>query len=392
MRMAVSHTRLDSFENCPLGFKARFIDKVQETKHYATILGGFFAAWSKQYIDHLVATRQPSDHAAGRAMLEEAWKNRGSHKEFKMLYEQVRFEARELVDGFLGSHTFAPEQVMGTELDVALTENWEQTDWYDQERAFFRAKLDLATLPPSDNGKVISITDYKTGFAAWSEEETKRSNQLRRYAVAMSAVIPDADRFDVTLDFVRSGIVRGPYPLEPEAVDEEKAAIVAISDRLEKAIKTDKWEATPGAGCNFCPIFDKCPKRTEALPFRVPQTTEEAIQATQRLIMLERESKDLKAKLKTYTAQYGTVQTNGMEFGPSRAERTEYDTGTLVDWAKAHGLDPFRLLKQDNVAIDKALKKLDSDSKEKAGAALAAIAEVRGHVEYRLKKWSGEEE
>ena len=108
MRMAVSHTRLDSFENCPLGFKAVYIDKVQQSKNYRTLLGGFFAEWSKSYIDHLVESRQASDLARGTALLEEQWKARGEHKEFKMLSEAVRFEARELVDSFLGSHTFEP--------------------------------------------------------------------------------------------------------------------------------------------------------------------------------------------------------------------------------------------------------------------------------------------
>jgi RecB family exonuclease len=390
MRMAVSHTRLDSFENCPLGFKAKYIDKVPEPKHYLALLGGFFAAWSKRYIDHLVEARQPSDHAAGRALLDEAWKTRGDDKEFKMLSESVRFEARELVDGFLESHTFEPARILGTELDVALTEQWEPTDWFGKD-AFFRAKLDLATLPASDDGKVVGITDYKTGFAAWSEEETKNSSQLRRYAVAMSGFMPDTDRFEVTLDFVRSGIVRGPYAFEPEVAVEEKASIMAISDRIESALKSGKWEPTPGAGCTFCPIFQKCPKREEALPFRVPQTGEEAVQATQRLIMLETESKNLKTQLKTWTAEHGTVQTNGMQFGASRTERVGYDTEALVEWAKAHGMEPYRLVKNDNEAIEKAMKKLESDAREKAQAALAAIAQVRAYTEFRLKKWAGEE-
>jgi len=390
MRMAVSHTRLDSFENCPLGFKAKYIDKVPESRHYLALLGGFFAAWSKRYIDHLVETRQPSDHAAGRALLEEQWKTRDTHKEFKMLSESVRFEARELVDGFLASHTFEPARVLGTELNVALREDWEVTDWFAKD-AFFRAKLDLATLPPSDDGKIVGITDYKTSFAAWSEEETKNSAQLRRYAVAMSSFMPDTDRFDVTLDFVRSGIVRGPYPFEPEVAVEEKASIVAISDRIESALKTGKWEPTPGAGCQYCPIFEKCPKRTEALPFRGVQSDDEAVAATQRLIMLETEATTIKKILKPWSAEHGTVVTNGMQYGASKTERVSYDTDALVEWAKAHGLEPYRLVKNDNEAIEKAMKKLESDTREKAQAALAAIAQVRAYTEFRLKKWSGEE-
>jgi PD-(D/E)XK nuclease superfamily protein len=390
MRMAVSHTRLDSFENCPLGFKAKYIDKVPEPKHYLALLGGFFANWSKSYIDHLVETRQASDMARGVSLLEEQWKARGEHKEFKMLSEAVRFEARELVDGFLGSHTFEPARVLGTELDVALDERWEMTDWFSKE-AFFRAKLDLATLPASDNGKVVGITDYKTGFAAWSEEETKNSSQLRRYTVAMRSFMPDADRFDVTLDFVRSGVVRGPYPFEPEVAEEEKASIVSISDRIESALKTGKWEPTPGAGCQFCPIFDKCPKRDEALTFRVPQTDEEAVRATQRLIMLETESKGLKEKLKVYAAEHGTVITNGMQYGASKTERVTYDLDELTKWAVAFGLSPLRLLKSDNELIEKTLKKLETDTKEKATAALAAIAQVKAHTEFRLKKFAGED-
>jgi len=390
MRMAVSHTRLDSFENCPLGFKAKYIDKVPEPKHYLALLGGLFAEWSKSYIDHLVESRQQSDLARGVSLLEEQWKNRGAHKEFKMLSEAVRFEARELVDSFLGSHTFEPARVLGTELDVALRADWSVTDWFSKD-AFFRAKLDLATLPASDNGKVVGITDYKTGFAAWSEEETKNSPQLRRYAVAMSSFMPDTDRFEVTLDFIRSGVVRGPYDFEPEVAEEEKASIVSISDRLEAAVKSGKWEPTPGAGCAYCPIFQKCPKREEALTFRVPQDEIEAVQATQRLIMLETESKDLKNKLKVWSAEHGTVITNGMQYGATRAERVSYDTDELIEVAKAHGLEPSRLLKGDNEAIEKVLKKLEAEPREKAKAALAAIAQVKAHTEFRLKKYTGEE-
>ena len=390
MRMAVSHTRLDAFENCPLGFKAKYIDKVPETRHYLTLLGGFFASWSKRYIDHLVESRQASDLARGVALLEEAWKSRGEHKEFRLLSESVRFEARELVDGFLGSHTFEPARVLGTELDVALREDWTVTEWFAKD-TFFRAKLDLATLPASDNGKIVGITDYKTGFAIWSEEETKNSPQLRRYAVAMSSFMPDTDRFDVTLDFVRNGVVRGPYQFEPEVAVEEKASIVAISDRIEAALKSGKWEPTPGAGCHYCPIFEKCPKRTEALPFRGVQSDEEAVAATQRLIMVETEAGAIKKVLKPWTAEHGVVVTNGMQFGASKTERVSYDTVALMKWAVEHGLDPFPVLKQDNEAIEKAVKKLDTEAREKAQAALAALAQVKAHTEFRLKKWAGEE-
>jgi len=399
MRTAVSHTRLDTFENCPLTFKATYRDKVKTAKTAPMLVGGFFAEWSKAYIDHLVKTRQTADYHAGNTILEESWAARGQHKEFKFMPEPLRFEVREIVDDFLGSHVFDPATVMGTELDVALTENWKPTGWFDKD-VFFRAKLDLATLPPSDNGKTVGITDYKTGRAALSEEDTKRSSQLRRYVVAMSAMIPDAARFLVDLDFVRLGIVRGPYELEPEVAEEEKQSILSISDRIEKAIATDKWEATPGAGCSWCPIFDKkdakgkylCSEREAAEPFRALQTEDDAILAMKRLIIVEKERKDLQKLLQPWSAKAGPVVVGGMQYGPQTKENKSYDPKWLQEFAGYYHLDMWTLLKGDNEAIKKKVGKLDTDMREKAWKSLDEHVSIKAHSEWRLKKFKEERE
>lgn len=386
-RLPVSHTRLEQFENCPYQFKRVTIDKVPQAKGLPLLVGGFFHEWAQVYVEHLLKTKQVSDYAAAEELFEHLWSGRSGHKEFHALPESAHEELFDLVTKFRETHVIEPDAVAGNEVELALTEKWERTTWMADD-VFFRMKLDRLEVRNDDEGKTATIIDYKTGFDIKSEDGTVRDPQLRRYILGVSTILP-ADRYEVRLDYVRVGLQRKAI-MAPGAAEEAKRGILAISDRIEAARKNGKWEATPGPACAFCPVFGECPSRKVAVQFRAPQSGEEAGALVQRLILLERETKDLKESLKDWIGVSGPVTANGMVYGPTPVISKEYDVESLFRWAAANGIDPMSVVKAiDKTGLQAAIRK----TKDRAGAeaSLAAVESTeKVYTTYRLKK-SGDE-
>lgn len=394
-RHALSHSAITLFEGCPLRFKAERLDKIPVRKGPPLMIGGFFHEWAQRYVTHLRDTGQQTDMAAAPRLFEDAWAKRRTEralKEYADVPESLHGAIAPLVTKFTETHAFEPARILGVEDEVCLDEKWNRVDWFDKERAFFRAKMDLRYLRPAKDGATrLTICDFKTGYAAVSQSEVAEDPQLRRYAMVEGILSPDEPEVDVELDYVRLGITRR-ATITSEAAFGERKRVLAVSDRVEERIRKQDWPATPGAACGDCPLWhDACPARKEAAPFRAIQNEEEAAQAVGMMSMKEQELKILRGQVKAYTDTHGPVASGGMVYGPSSEVRHEYeDVAAFIEWARDHQLPLDMLMKPiSKEDLSDALGKLlvGDDALEE----LAAIRTVKTNSVHRLRKLRADE-
>jgi len=391
MRMPISHTAISLFENCKLAFKRTRIDKMPQIKSQPMLVGSFFHDWADKYVAHLVKTKQQSDFSEAASIFEKMWAHRFTHKEHRLLPESTYGEIEGLINGFCETHLINHEQVAGTETRFAFNEKWEICNWMAED-VFFRMVVDRFEITPENVGHVF---DYKTGYNVETQEEVANNPQMRRYVMGLSQVFESLEEYKVTLDYTRQNIVRT-VTMPAGVAEAEKKRVMAISDQIEAALAKDEWEATPSEECAFCPVFNikgegGCPARELAEPFRAPQDYEASIEVMKRLIIVERERKDLTAMLKAWGDFHGAVVTGGLQYGPSRKERLDFDTEAAIEWGKEYGVDLTDFMKVSNSHFKKAIKALEKAAKggdDRATSALAAIPvpDDNSGTEYRLKK------
>ena len=390
--MALSHSRIKVFDNCPLLYRGTYIDKIPQAKGYPLLAGGFFAKWTEMYLGHLLKTHQHSDTEKGLELFENLWKERSADREFKMVPEPAYYDIQPMVSGFLQNRAYDPETLLEPETQIALDRNWQPVEWFSKQ-AFFRAKIDLPMVVDSDP-KTIEIVDFKTNYNAASMEETQNDPQLRRYVLAMHSTMPDTKKYLVTLDFVRSNIKRT-VELDPAVAEVEKDRIVGTSDRVQHCLNSGKWEPTPGDGCAFCPMYDKkCPaKDMIRSELRAPENDVDSENLVKMLIMITRKKKELEEMLKLYTDLHGPVVANNMQYGPCPEHSYSWEIKQLIEWARNFGVAPASVTRSvDNTTMTRLLKKIPEETRKEAEQTLRAFQVDKGRTPNKLKKFVEKQE
>src|SRR5574341_193701 len=388
MRTPLSHSRIELFETCRLKFKALTFDKVKGLEPMYFQTGRFFHVFAAEYIRHLVKSKQESDHAYASALFDRVWRSRHEVKDYSRIPESLHDEMRELCEGFWTNRTFNPDTIIEPELEVALTEGWTETMWLAKD-VFFRAKIDLPERLTTTRAK---ITDFKSGWGAWSKDDAEHSAQLPRYAMALHAIDPTVEEYEVAVDFVRPNIIRS-VVIPAEAAIQERKRILAVSDQVEEAVRKNAWPASPGAGCADCPLLnDGCPARQLAAPLAGVNTVEEAVQAFQRLVMIDEERKRITGQLKSWTDGNGPVVSGGQEYGPKPQHSYSYPVDRLLAWAQQWKLPLDAILK--NVGKDELERAVRKHAKSEGEIVLASLPEptVSSKVDYRTRRVSAGEE
>jgi hypothetical protein len=389
--MALSHTRIRAFDECPLLYRGTYIDKIEKVKAYPLLAGGFFARWTEIYLGHLLSTQKHSDMEEGLQLFEKLWKERAADKEFKVVPEPAYYDIQPIVSSFLENRSYDPNTMLEPETQIALDINWQPVTWFSKQ-AFFRAKIDLPLVVASAP-KTVEIIDFKTNYNAASMEDTENDPQLRRYVVAMHSTMPDTEKYRVTLDFVRSNIKRT-VELDPAVAEVEKDRIMGTSDRVQKCLESGTWEATPGSACAFCPMFEKkCPaKNLIQSELRAPDDLNQAENQMKILIMMSKKIKDLQGGLKLYTDLHGPVHANGMQYGPFPEHSYSWEIKQLIAWARKYEVSPEKVTRSvDNTTMNRILKKIPDELREEAKGELRAFQTDKGKTPNKLKKWTDPE-
>ena len=227
--MALSHSRINDFDQCPLKFKLKYITKAPNFKFQGgsphLIKGQKIHSYLEDYVNH---RKDGNDEIAENSL--DAVEN---GKEF----------ADKIIDVYGRESVFA-------ELQLAVTKDWEPTGWFDAD-VYMRAIVDFSAY-----GHVMSeAIDWKSGkFTQYTPESGY--GQLELTAGFMFALQP-------TLEFVQTqyAYVEHRKAIKKVYKAEDKIRILQYFDNKSVEINAeDKFLPKKNRFCNWCEATkSQCP-------------------------------------------------------------------------------------------------------------------------------------
>ncbi len=250
--MIYSYSRINTFKNCPLQFKLRYIDKEEPLwKHTAeSILGS---------VIHEVLEKMYYDFKHGKTdslkemlqYFEKRWKECWAENNVKIIKNYNKAEYKRLAERHLINYVqkFSPSSLTEeekNELKILDVEKKVFIEMNGYNIIGFIDRLDYK------NGAYI-INDYKTSSNLPSEEDMKKDWQLALYSIAIKKKFATQNIrlrwYYINFDKV--------FELNPDLEHAKKMALEGI-----KAIEEcTEFEPKPSALCDWCAYQHLCPLR-----------------------------------------------------------------------------------------------------------------------------------
>lgn len=258
---AYSHSRLGTFENCPLQYKFQYIDKIKrDGQGIEAFMGSMFHGIMEKLYGELKFKTLTLDELLTH--LELLWEKNWSdnilivRKERKKedYYELCRDCIRKYYERY---HPFNSSQLIGLEQYVKINLD-------DEGRYRLGGYIDR--LSQRKDG-TYEIHDYKTSSHLPVQAEADSDRQLALYQMGVQEMWNDVEKvnliwhyvvFDKEIISIRS----------PENLDKIKSDTISLIDRIEA---TENFEPKKSVLCDWCSYQDLCPlmkhkKKLESLP------------------------------------------------------------------------------------------------------------------------------
>lgn len=263
-----SHSRLSTFEKCPLQYRFRYLDRIKrDTQSIEAFMGKrVHEALEKLYRDLQMSKRTSLDELV--AGYQKSWRQNYSEK-IKIVkteytadhYRQVG--ERCLVDYFRRYDPFDDGQTVGLEERIHLSLD-ENPDPNQKGRYQLQGYIDrLVRAGPG----VYEVHDFKTSSSLPSDADLRKDRQLTLYQMAVQKRFRDACdirlvwhylAFDQKLTSERT----------PEEIERHRRQTIGLIDTIEE---TKAFPPKESALCRWCEYRDICPVqkhlvKVEALP------------------------------------------------------------------------------------------------------------------------------
>lgn len=222
-RMALSHSRLNDFQQCPLKFKLKYIDKATN-----------FKMDDKNKSIHLV--RGDNIHKALEQYVIQR-KTGINAEDMKSSLKEVK-DTIPLIERYISKfglqNTFPESQ-------ISIDDRWNQVEWFSK-KSYYRAIMDLICLSPS----TAFIGDYKTGkFTDYTPPSG--FGQLELSAALALSIYPVEDVVTTYLYVDHKQAVTKSYN------QNDRIKIVQHFNALHEEVNAEKnFCATKNKYCNWC--------------------------------------------------------------------------------------------------------------------------------------------
>ncbi|MDX6744282.1 RecB family exonuclease [Actinocorallia sp. A-T 12471] len=255
---SLSPSRAGDFMTCPLLYRFRVIDRIEERPSPAAVRGTLVHAVLERLFD-LPAEARTAD--AARAMLEPQWADLVAREpELEALFEGEPegerdawlARAHELVDSY-----FTLEDPR--RLEPADRELFVETVL--ESGLKLRGYIDRVDVAPSGE---VRIVDYKTGSAPRADFEARALFQMRFYALVLwrsRGRVPAL----LQLMYLGNGEVLRYQPDEADLRATERK-LEALWRAIARAAETGEWRPRPGRLCDWCDHKERCPEFGGVLP------------------------------------------------------------------------------------------------------------------------------
>ncbi len=245
-----SHSRLSTYEKCPLQYRFRYLDRIKrDVQSIEAFMGNrVHEALEKLYRDLMMSRRASLDELL--ALYQKAWRENWSEKITIVKTEYTVDHYRQVGERCLAGYyrryePFEDGQTLGLEDRVQLSLD-----------AAGRYQLQgyIDRLVRAADG-VYEIHDYKTGGSLPSDADLRKDRQLTLYQMAVEKRFPDARdvrlvwhylAFDQRLTSART----------PEDLEQHRRRTIGLIDTIEE---TKTFPPKESALCRWCEYRDICP-------------------------------------------------------------------------------------------------------------------------------------
>lgn len=248
-RRSLSPSRASDFQQCPLLYRFRTVDKLPEPPSEAAVRGTLVHSALEHLFD-LPADQRTRE--AAEALLPQRWEQlQVDEPDVAALFEESEAERRWLASAAALVRTwFTLEDP--TRLEPAEREMRVETEL--DSGLLLRGIIDRVDIAP--NG-LVRVVDYKTGRSPGEGFEGKALFQMRFYALAvwrLKGVVPAL----LQLVYLGDGVVLRLQPTEDELLATERK-LEAISAAVEHARETGDWRPRKSRLCGWCAHQAICP-------------------------------------------------------------------------------------------------------------------------------------
>lgn len=230
MGIALSWSRLSDYQQCPLKFKLKYLDRNSKFKE------------DESASPHLV--RGSNVHKALENYVVQKTSN--GELEVKITSLPEVETTKPFVDRFIDNY----EQVI-PETQIAINKDWQRVEWFSRD-AYYRAIFDLIAIRPSD----VQIVDYKTGKMRDYDGGPSGMGQLHLSGGIALHLWPEIPHVGTTYAYVDHR-----KTLPKTFKREDAAPIRAHFDGMYDTVNSDgNFKPKVNEFCKWCPATrDMCP-------------------------------------------------------------------------------------------------------------------------------------
>lgn len=228
-KYALSHSRLSDYNQCPLKFRLKYIDKASNFKEDDANKSVHLVRGSNVHkaLENYVVKKNAGEQGIRESSLPEVESTKPFIDKVYSSYPKVY-----------------------PELQISVNQNWNTVEWFSKD-SYYRAIFDLIALKPG----FAFVGDYKTGkFTDYTPNNGYGQLELSS-AIALS-IWPEADQVDVSYIYVdHRKIVTKTYTQN----DKERLVNHFIGEH-EKVNSDEEFKPKTNEFCKWCQATkDQCP-------------------------------------------------------------------------------------------------------------------------------------
>lgn len=255
-RMTYSHSRLETYESCPLKFRFQYVDKVDIARRTSVeaFLGSRVHDTLEQLYRGLLNARQWTRDELIR-FFTDIWEKEKSDDLFIVnkqysLDDYYRQGVKALDDYWNHYYPFDSEKTIALEQRIEL---------YLDDAKQYRLQGFIDRISKTASG-VWQIRDYKTKRALPTLQEARLDRQLALYQIGLQHMWDGTENVELIWHYL---LFDEEIKSTREKSDLEKLKIETIHliQKVEKAIDEDDFPYHESRLCDWCDYFDICPAK-----------------------------------------------------------------------------------------------------------------------------------
>jgi RecB family exonuclease len=241
----LSYSRLSLFEQCPMAFKFRYIDKLRSEPGMPLRFGKIVHATLEELLREVIDQEAvgPLSEARAIELLSQAW----------------------AADQLTGSQEFAEAVAMVKEF-VRSQGVVDHRDVLAVEQEFHLQAGPFAVLGFIDrvdriDDETIEVVDYKTNRQLFTREEVDTSLQMSLYEIAARKLWPWARKVRLSFVMLRHGVRMS----TTRTAEQLESAMVYVETLGKMTEAASEFPARLNGNCAYCDYRDQCPSYKTAL-------------------------------------------------------------------------------------------------------------------------------